>query len=560
MPLPFSRRQFVAGAAAGASLLVLPGLAGAASRRETARSVFLHGVASGDPLADRVILWTRVSGATGPVEVRWQVARDARFRQVVARGEVVTDASRDHTVKVDPTGLQAGTPYYYRFAAGGERSPIGRTRTLPRTGMRHARLAIASCSNYPYGYFNGYALIARRHDLDAVLHLGDYLYEYPNEEYGDGRRFNRVPRPDRETVTLADYRERHACYKGDPDLQEAHRQHPFICVWDDHETTNDSWVGGAENHTPGTEGDWLVRKAAGIQAYREWMPVRDAAGWLAVGDSAMTGAVRGAATAGRIEPLFRSFDFGGLFGLMMLDTRLFGRDEAAQDPTGEKYTAVSARDAVVNDPRRSLLGFDQEAWLHGELGRSVRRGHAWQVLGQQVMMAQLSADRGASWENRDQWDGYGPTRERLYRAARERGVSDLVVLTGDVHSTWSNDLTANPWDGSYDAATRRGVLGVEFVVPGITSPGSEPREAAERLARLQADAPHMRYVELTQRGYGILDLTPERVHGEYWHLETVDRPSRGERLAGAMLSERGRPGLMAAGGASAPKDAPDPAP
>ena len=560
MPLPFSRRQFVTSAAAGAGLIALPGMAAAASRRESSRRVFLHGVASGDPLADRVILWTRVSGAVGAVEVRWRVARDAAFRKPVANGRTTTDASRDHTVKLDPTGLQPGTTYYYQFEAGGERSPVGRTRTLPRAGLNHARLAFASCSNYPYGYFNGYALIAQRHDLDAVLHLGDYLYEYPNEEYGDGRPFNRVPRPDHEILTLADYRERHACYKGDRDLQEAHRQHPFICVWDDHETANDSWVGGAENHTPGAEGDWLLRKAAGVQAYREWMPVRDVAGWLELGDSAMAGAIRGAARAGRIEPLFRSFDFGGLFSLMMLDTRLFGRDDASHDPTGKKYTPVSATDAVVKDPRRSLLGFDQEAWLYGEMARAKRRGDAWQVLGQQVMMAQYSIDHGASWQNRDQWDGYSPARERFLTAAREREVQDLVVLTGDMHSTWSSDLTANPWDGHYDAATRRGVAGVEFLAPGITSPGSSGEDARQRTAELHETAPHMRYVELTQRGYGILDITPERVQGEFWHLATVTKPSREEHLASAMLTERGRPGLLAASGPSAAKDAPDPAP
>lgn len=304
MPTPFSRRQFVVTAAAAAAL---PGLAQAAGRQHDRDGVFQHGVASGDPLADRVLLWTRVSGASDTVDVGWRVARDPALRYVVASGRTRTSAERDFTVKVDASGLQPGVTYYYQFTARGARSPVGRTKTLPALGMNHARLAFASCSNYPYGLFNAYALIARRHDLDCVLHLGDYQYEYPNLEYGDGRPLNRVPRPDRETVTLADYRERHACYKGDKDLQEAHRQHPWICVWDDHESANDSWMGGAENHTPATEGDWFVRKAASVRAYREWMPVRDPADWLAVGNSALSGAIRGAAANGRIEPLFRSF-------------------------------------------------------------------------------------------------------------------------------------------------------------------------------------------------------------------------------------------------------------
>ena len=559
MPTPFSRRQFVATAAAAAAA-TLPGLAQAAARQHALDGVFQHGVASGDPLADRVLLWTRISGASDTVDVRWRVARDPSMRYMVVSGRARTSAERDFTVKVDVTGLQPGVTYYYQFMAAGARSPVGRTKTLPALGMNHARLAFASCSNYPYGLFNAYALIARRHDLDCVLHLGDYQYEYANGEYGDGRPLNRVPRPDRETVTLADYRERHACYKGDKDLQEAHRQHPWICVWDDHESTNDSWMGGAENHTPATEGDWFVRKAAAIRAYREWMPVRDPADWLAVGDSALSGAIRGAASSGRIEPLFRSFHFGGLADLIMLDTRLYGRDDAAHDPNGKKYTGVAADDPVINNPRRSLMGFDQEAWAYGELARSKRRGSTWQVLGQQVMMAQLSGDHGATFQNRDQWDGYKATRDRLYTATAQRDVRNLVVLTGDIHSTWSNDLALNPWDGSYDAATGKGVVGVEFATPGITSPGSAPAEAAERTALLAKNAPHMRYVEMTQRGYGVLDLTPERVQGEFWHVDTVERYSRNERLASAMYTQRDRPGLVAASGASKPKAAADPAP
>jgi alkaline phosphatase D len=556
MPFQPARRQFVGTSAALAAAAALPSWARRGEPGGNAK-LFRHGVASGDPLQERVILWTRISPATlqDRIEVRWRITQDPALRRTVASGRVVTDAARDFTVKIDATGLRPGTTYYYQFSAGGAHSPVGRTKTLAAAGLDHARLAVACCANYPYGFFNVYALIAQRHDLDAVLHLGDYLYEYANADYGDGRPLGRVPAPDREIVSLSDYRERHACYKGDADLQEAHRQHPWICIWDDHESANDSWMGGAENHQPDTEGDWLVRKTASIRAYREWMPVRDPSGWLDVSPTALRGT-----RDGRIDPLFRSFRFGDLADLIMLDTRLYGRDDAAHDPTGEKYTAVAADDPTINDPRRSLLGLDQEAWLYGELARSKQRGATWQVLGQQIMMAQLSLTRGATLLSRDQWDGYKPSRDRLFAAAQERQVRDLVVLTGDQHNTWANDLTANPWGEQYDAATGRGVVGVEYVVPAVSSPGLAAADIPEQSAALKAGAPHMRYVELQLRGYGLLDLTPERAQGEFWHVDRVDAPSRQETLGSATLSLRGKPGLVAASGASQPKAAADPAP
>lgn len=256
-----SRRDFLA--TGSAALGTLP-LIRATAFAQTADAVFRHGVASGDPLADRVILWTRVT-PTAPAasaSVRWQVARDPRFAQIVARGETTTGAERDFTVKADAAGLQPGRTYYYRFEALGARSAIGRTRTLPREGVSRLRLGVVSCSNLPQGYFNAYACLAKRADLDAVLHLGDYIYEYANRRYGDGTALGRIPAPDKEMVALQDYRERHAQYKADPDLQAIHRQHPFIVVWDDHEFTNNAWSGGAENHDPDEgEGEWGPRRS-----------------------------------------------------------------------------------------------------------------------------------------------------------------------------------------------------------------------------------------------------------------------------------------------------------
>src|SRR5688500_10128666 len=249
--MPVSRREFLnLAAVAGATPLLAPWLR--LQPGAEGRTVFRHGVASGDPLADRVMLWTRVSGAppSARPRVRWGVAGEEGSRQCVRRGDMTTGRDRDFTVKVDVTGLTPGTRYHYRFQADGERSPAGRTRTLPGERAARVRLAVASCANLPQGYFNAYRGIANRVDLDAVLHLGDYYYEYANVRYGDGTRFGRIPAPDKEITSLDDYRTRHAQYKTDPDLQDAHRQHPWIAVWDDHEIANNTWRDGAPNHNP----------------------------------------------------------------------------------------------------------------------------------------------------------------------------------------------------------------------------------------------------------------------------------------------------------------------
>jgi alkaline phosphatase D len=493
-------------------------------------TVFAHGVASGDPLSDRVILWTRVNpqrlGDT--VEVQWRIGSDERMQRVLQRGRVRTDAMRDFTVKVDAQGLRPGETYHYQFEARGAKSPVGRTRTLPVATVRRMRLAFASCSNYPYGYFNAYARIAERSDLDCVLHLGDYLYEYRLGGYADSALAGqRDVVPTHEMVTLADYRARHALYKSDPDLQEVHRQHPFICVWDDHEITNDTYRDGAENHNPQEgEGEWRERRRAAVRVYNEYMPIR---------------------TEPRAsDRIFRSFRLGDLADLIMLDTRLHGRD--AQAGFKGESREIAADDAIITNPQRSLLGADQEAWLQRQLLTSQQRGAKWRVLGQQVMLAQLSLTAGRTVLNPDQWDGYAPARERLFQHLREQRITDNVVLTGDIHSSWCADLTSNPWDAAYDAASGRGVLGVEFTCPGITSPSStrDPSLAIERARRFRDVAPHFKYVELLRRGYGVLDLTPERAQAELYHVDTVAKPDASQSLSRVMVSERGdntlRPG------------------
>jgi alkaline phosphatase D len=530
----FSRRQFLAAAAAMAAAST-----GVEARGLRKTPSFEHGVASGDPLHDRVILWTRLTTARwyDDVDVKWQVALDPKMRRVIASGRTNANIWRDFTVKVDAEGLEPARTYYYQFNANGVRSPIGRTRTLPRGKVDGARLAVVSCSNLPAGLFNVYALIAQRGDLDAVLHLGDYIYEYANGTYGDGSLAGRVPVPDREIVSLMDYRQRHAQYKLDPDLQAVHRQHPFICVWDDHEITNDAWKDGAQNHNPELgEGEYSVRKRAGIRAYFEWMPIRE---W----------AHRPS------ERIYRQFRFGELADLLMLDTRHYGRDQQSAAKPVSPTAGFPANDLVANDPSRTLLGFDQEAWLNERLSLSQSRGATWRLLGQQIMMAQLSPSGGQTLFNLDQWDGYRPARQRLFDGIRDNGVNNLVVLTGDIHTSWANELTANPWDpGTYNPGTGAGVAGVEFVTPAVTSAGIlNPVEAAQTAAFVRSVSPHMKYAELNKRGYVLLDLDHERVQAEFWHVATVDAASRQETMAAAFINEAGANRLQAVSVATVPR-------
>lgn len=539
-----NRRDFIATLAAAG--LVSPALSGAALARPAgSKPAFLHGVASGDPLQDRVILWTRVTPARleGSVAVQWRIAADRSLRNPIAAGAAVADLRRDYTVKVDATGLAPGRTYYYGFRCEGVDSPLGRTRTLPAGPTAALRFAFVSCSNFPYGYFNAYRRIAERDDLNFVLHLGDYLYEYAQGGYANPALAGlRDVVPKNEIVTLDDYRMRHALYKTDPDLQELHRQHPMICVWDDHESANDAWRDGAENHNPEAgEGEWSVRRAAAVRAYHEYLPIRT--------------------SAQGPDRIHRRFEFGDLADIVLLDTRLHGRDLQA---AFKGAAALPMNDPTIIDPNRSLLGFDQEAWLNESLSSSQARGARWRFIGQQVMMAQLAAPgtNGTTTLNPDQWDGYAPSRTRLFRHLADNHIGNNVVLTGDIHSAWCNDLAFNPWDtGSYDAATGRGVVGVEFVSPAVTSPGPipDPAQAVPTAAVLRATSPHMKYVDLYRRGYVLVDADAERVQGEVWHVPTVDARNPGETFSAAFVNLAGANGLRPAAVPSASRDEFDPA-
>lgn len=531
-----TRRRFLSGSALSLAAapfvdLVRPDdLAAAEQAARQMAPVFRHGIASGDPRTDRVLLWTRVSGGSGEVTVRYTLAANPTFTRILSRGETRTGAACDYTVKVDVAGLAPATTYYYRFEALGARSAIGRTRTLPAGKAAHLRMALVSCSNYPYGYFNAYARLAERADLDLVLHVGDYIYDYQQGRYADPDLAKERPvDPPTEILALADYRTRYALYRTDPDLQAVHRQHPFVCVWDDHEVANNAWRDGAENHQP-NEGDYHVRRAAAYQAYMEWLPVREAA-------------------SARQPQLYRSFAIGDLADLVMLDTRVIGRDEQ-----------VDRADVLaLEDPRRSMLGSAQEGWLEGELVESMRAGTRWQILGQQVMFAPQTPP-GQNSTNADSWDGYRMARSRIFDMVERHKVPNLVVLTGDVHSSWAYDLPRGISD-AYDPATGRGSLGVEIVCPAISSPTPfTPENAAERHAAIAKARPHLKFMDGLSRGYVVIDVTRDRLQADWWLLNSVKTRNSEQHFAKGLVCEAGSRHLADAAAPVPATSGADPAP
>ncbi len=531
----FLKRSLPAAMAASAAPLLLS--AGARAFAASPDDVFQHGVASGDPLSDRVILWTRVTPriARSVVAVGYVVATDPDMRNVVRRGNTKTHTNRDLTVKVDVTGLQPQTSYYYRFSTEGQNSPVGRTRTLPLGDVDRLRMAVVSCSNFAYGYFNVYRRLAERADIDMVVHLGDYIYEYGNGQYGSARPCE----PAGEIVTLSDYRTRHAQYKRDPDSQAMLRQHPLVAIWDDHETANNAWVDGAENHQGVTEGSWPARVAAALQAYYEWMPVR-------IVDATMP------------RRNNRSYAFGDLVDLILLEQRLGGRSAQLGSNIGSA-AGYFIQSGAYTDPARQLLGAEQEAWLFDKLRTSTAK---WKFIGQGVMFAQVkvqgapnSAGAGVFF-NSDAWDGYQPARNRVYDVlkggAGQPPVDNVVILTGDIHSSWAADLSQDPNNpdtasGGYNPASGEGSHAVEFVGTSVSSPGiDDPAIAAGTIAALRPANPHVKYINLNKRGYMLIDADASRCVCEWWHVDTVASVSSDEAFATAFEVRDGSNHLVVA--------------
>jgi alkaline phosphatase D len=527
-PRSFNRRDFILGVGAAAAI---PSMARAAVAIDP-NAAFSWGVASGDPLADRVIIWTRVAPSLGTsVAVQWDVARDASFTQMVRRGRALASASTDHTVKVDVLGLPANTPLFYRFIAGGQTSPVGRTRTLPVGQVDEVKLAVFSCSNYPAGYFNAYAAAAQMSGIHAALHIGDYIYEYARGGYAsdNAAAMNREVLPATELLVLNDYRARYAQYRTDPDLQALHAAVPWICVWDDHEVANDTWKAGAENHQA-NEGSFFARRDAAVKAYHEWLPTRPP-------------------VPGNPLQIYRSFSFGNLVDLHMLDTRVIARDEQLDYANYATATGFNgaAFQADMSNPSRQLLGTTQMQWLTSRLAST--RG-TWTLLGQQVLMGRmnipaplvlgqisfsnyvallykaqnapsaLTAQEQAILAqpsipyNLDAWDGYAVARETLLGTARAFN-KNLVVLAGDTHNAWASDLA--DYQGQQ--------VGVEFATPGVNSPGLETYFPTENplavAAGLEQIIGPLVYAETSSRGFMVVTATPAECRSDWYFVGSI---------------------------------------
>jgi alkaline phosphatase D len=467
---------------------------------------FYHGVASGDPLQDKVIIWTRITkDDDADIEVQWRISKSPNMANPIKSGNFTTNKDLDFTVKVDVTGLEPGTTYYYDFRALGRYSLIGRTRTLTNDNQR-LRFAVVSCANLEWGYFNAFGRIAERADLDAVIHLGDYFYEYASGNYAD-TTLNRKHQPAYEIVSYIDYSTRIAEYRLDPDLRKAHQQHPFIMIWDDHETANDSYPNGAENHDNATEGDWNTRKLNALKAYYNWMPVR-------IIDN-------------KNANYYRNVKFGNLLDLMMLELRLTGRDQQIA-PKGA--TDASVDTALWFNPNRTLLGKTQFDWLANNLKSSSAK---WKLLGSSVMMMPW-----LGFTNYDSWEGYPAEREAIYKIIKDNNIQNVGVLSGDIHTSFCANLVSFPSPGNYEPNTGVGAYGFEFTTPSVTSanlnellrqePNSPLIQAFE--ANFKTANKHFKYLELSSHGYLTLSIDENKIQSDWFYTE-INKPDMPEKFA-----------------------------
>jgi alkaline phosphatase D len=520
------------------SLLIAASLAPAAAPRTAwaqalASGVFTHGVASGDPLPDGVILWTRFVGGDG--RVAWEVAEDERFTRIAQRGQARAAFANDFCVKADVRGLAPGRPYFYRFLSASGPSLTGRTRTAPAAGGESLTVALFSCANFPSGYFHAYSDAAAREDIDLALHVGDYIYEYPRGTYPSETDTvpGRILDPMSEIVRLSDYYQRYATYHSDAHLLALRQAKPIAAVWDDHELANDTWSGGAQNHQPDTEGLYTDRIAAASKAYFDWMPIR-----------------RPEARGARI---YRSLDWGDLARILLLDTRYIGRDRQldyrtellprlAQGGAEAAAAAAEFRRTLLDDPNRTLLGAAQERWFAETLVDSKQRNQPWQIVAQQIVMGDQFMAQGMSrllpasasegtrqwlagcehlaalnipW-NLDSWGGYPAARARFLNACTAH-ANNAVVLAGDTHNCWLNNLPS----GNRMAA-------VEFGGGSVSSPGLERTISAagdgEREAAMRAGNIALAWCDIGRRGYASLRFTRTACEAEWRAFDDVRSP------------------------------------
>ena len=461
---------------------------------------FYHGVASGDPLQDRVILWTRVTpdDSSAIVNVKWEISTSSDFSSIVKSDSISTSIARDFTVKVDATGLRPGTKYFYRFKALSSTSEVGETKTLAEN-PDSVKFAVVSCANWEWGFFNPYEKISLRPEVEVVVHLGDFIYEYATGKYGD-TTIGRINIPKHEIVSLKDYRLRYSQYRLDKGLHAISVKHPLIAIWDDHEIANNSYSEGAQNHQP-EEGDYTNRKSAARQAYYEWIPIRES------------------------ENHYRNFSFGKLADLIMLDERLAGREKPVEDKN----------DPSLQSETRTMLGKNQLDWFENRLKDSKA---CWKIIGNQVIFSDMNTKpiHPQLPTNFDSWDGYPAEKRKLKNFILKNKISDVVFITGDAHSSWAIEAAT-------DVTKSYAPFATELVTTSISSANGDekyPKDTVKvkELEMLKVN-PHLKYLNNHDHGYMLLTLTPQKAKAEWWFVNTVRLPETGEFLGKTVYVKRG---------------------
>ncbi|MCT4624235.1 MAG: alkaline phosphatase D family protein [Schleiferiaceae bacterium] len=485
-------------------------------KTNTQLSPFSWGVASGDPTHESVVLWTKVEGdGNNPVHGIYRVALDTGFTQVIHSGTFSTGPQMNYTVKLNVNGLNADTHYYYHFSALNANSLTGRTKTLPSglPSAGHLKLGVISCQNYEHGYFNILHYLANKNELDAIVHLGDYIYEYKNNATIPGREHDST-----EAVSLAEYRQRYDLYKSDTSLIRLHQQYPFIQIWDDHEVADNAWMNGADNHNPNSEGPWNIRKSAGYQAFYEYQPM-----W-----------------PGQDSSVYRTLSLGALADLILWDTRFVGREKQIYDVS----------DSAVYDSSRTLLGSTQFNWAKNELQASTAQ---WKLIGNQVFFspfhmawAAVPPETPHSLESAllDMWDGYPMERKKIIAHLQDQQIDNTVFLTGDFHSAFAAEVADPVCDTGngyapvpdYNPQTGAGSAAVEFVTPSVSSNNFDERIPAWASAILETQFtsplpngnvanPHFKYVDLDRHGGIVLSIDAQKVQADYYYTSDKLNPT-----------------------------------